>query len=107
MRNTDERVKAALLGAKRMRQKQQLRAITAGSVALSMCLIVVLSCLMPTTLDYVQNDGMAGEFTASVFANSQSLGYIAIGILSFVLGVCVTMVCLLLHKKGANRDDDD
>ncbi len=107
MRNTDERVQAALLGAKKLKQKRKRQTITASLTALSVCLIVVLSCLMPTMVDYGGNGSMTGEFTASVFANAQSLGYIAIGVLSFVLGVCVTMICLLLHKKGENHADDD
>lgn len=99
MRNTDERVQAALLGAKRIRQKRQLRAITAGSVALSLCLIVVLSCTLPTLVGGTVDAGATSGLSASLFASAQALSYIIIGMLSFLLGISVTILCVLLRKK--------
>ena len=33
-----------------------------------------------------------------------ALGYIVIGLLAFLLGVCVTVLCFRLHQM--NREDD-
>ena len=54
------------------------------------------------------------ETAATMFGGSATLGYIVIGLLAFVLGVCVTILCFrirLLNKeeqteeqKGDNAD---
>ena len=54
------------------------------------------------------------ETAATMFGGSAALGYIVIGLLAFVLGVCVTILCFrirLLNKeeqteeqKGDNGD---
>ena len=43
--------------------------------------------------------GEAGfEMAASMFGGSAALGYIVIGLLAFVLGVCVTILCFRLRQ---------
>ena len=43
--------------------------------------------------------GEAGfEMVASMFGGSAALGYIVIGLLAFVLGVCVTILCFRLRQ---------
>lgn len=37
--------------------------------------------------------------TASLFTENHCLGYIVVGIFAFILGVSVTLLCNMLHKK--------
>ena len=43
------------------------------------------------------------ETAASIFHGGAALGYIVIGLLAFLLGVCVTVLCFRLQQM--NRDD--
>ena len=53
-------------------------------------------------------DGSGAEYggglTASIFSGG-SLGYLAVGLLAFALGACVTLLCLRLRAGGGRRDD--
>jgi len=44
------------------------------------------------------------ETAASIFHGGAALGYIVIGLLAFLLGVCVTVLCFRLRQM--NREDD-
>ena len=47
------------------------------------------------------------ETAATMFGGSATLGYIVIGLLAFVLGVCVTILCFrirLLNKEGQTEE---
>ena len=44
------------------------------------------------------------ETTGSVFHSSAALGYIVIGLLAFLLGVCVTILCFRLRQL--EREDE-
>ena len=114
MRTTDERVAAV---EKRVReleqQKRQLRCRYIGLSAVAACLVVIvgMGVAMPGIItglslrDY-SNTGMM----ASIFYEGKVLGYVLIGLLSFALGICVTILCFLLQpkrqrKKGEHNSD--
>ena len=44
------------------------------------------------------------ETAASMYGGGAALGYIVIGLLAFLLGVCVTVLCFRLRQM--NREDD-
>lgn len=45
---------------------------------------------------------------ASIFGNSEALGYIAIGLLAFLLGIFVTILCFRIRLlDGQGRDTED
>jgi len=45
---------------------------------------------------------------ASIFGNSEALGYIAIGLLAFLLGICVTILCFRIRLlDGQDQDTED
>lgn len=107
MRNTEERVLAVQERAKQLRKDKQRkthRIIMASSGCLSLACVVLSAYLIPLSLqDAWMATDTAVEFSGSVFANPQLLSYIVIGILSFLLGVFVTVLCVMLRK----REDDD
>ena len=43
--------------------------------------------------------------TASIFANKGFLGYVVVGILAFLLGISVTLMCDILHKRNKERNE--
>ncbi len=110
MRNTEDRIRAARLGAENIekrRLKRNLQGVTAGTALLSLCLILLLSNLLSTTHRTGEEMATTVGFTASIFANPQALNYVIIGLLSFSLGVFVTVLCVLLRRKGEGAQDDD
>ncbi len=109
MRSTQERVEAVNQRVKELeeqkRNKMQKIAMV-GSVCVSLCLIFVLAYAVPVL---IQN-GLDGEYvttnlSASIFADPLGLSYIIVGILSFILGACATVFCMILSKKVGGSDD--
>lgn len=114
MRTTDERLYAV---EKRVRelemQRRQRKLRYMGHLAVAACLIIIVGVgtAMPGIIagisgkDY-NNTGMM----ASIFYEGKIFGYVLIGLLSFALGVCLTILCFLLqpgrHKdKGEDQHD--
>lgn len=108
MRNTSERVeavqkRAAELKAQRSKNFQNI-AIISGT-CLSLCIIVALAFAVPNILqNSFDSSAYTADYAASIFSSSQTLSYIAIGIISFLLGISVTILCLLIKKKGDRND---
>lgn len=109
MRNTDERLAAVrnrVAELDRQSRRTRNRWIVATSVAVCLLLIVTLSLSMPGWAENavrVKNSGMASA--ASLFAENGALCYLVIGILAFILGVCVTILCLRLRKTSRDKDE--
>ena len=107
MRSHEERVAETKRRIAKMEREKRLRRNTvtaASAVAACLALIVGVSFVMPDIAVKTQTGGYAGfETAASIFHGGAALGYIVIGLLAFLLGVCVTVLCFRLRQM--NRDD--
>lgn len=101
MRSHEERVEAVKQRIVQTRRQQLLRRnriITGGAAAACLALIAGLSAMMPAVLETAGPAAAAGLTTASIFGSSEALGYILVGLLSFVLGACFTILCFSLRR---------
>ena len=107
MRSHEERVAETKRRIAKMEREKRLRrnTITAASaVAACLALLVGASLAMPGIAANIQTGDYSGfETAASVFHGGAALGYIVIGLLAFLLGVCVTVLCFRLRQM--NQDD--
>ena len=108
MRSHEERVAEAKRRiAARQREKRRRRNTIAMASAVAACLALLIgtSLAMPGIAANIQTGDYSGfETTASIFHSGAALGYIVIGLLAFLLGVCVTVLCFRLRQM--NREDD-
>ena len=118
MRSHEERIAEVKRRiAEKERQKRLRRGwITAVSgVAACLAVIVGVSIFMPGVVESIEPGASAGfETAATMLGGSAALGYIVIGLLAFVLGVCVTVLCFRIRllnggeqteeQKGDNAD---
>ena len=106
MRSHEERVAETKRRiAKMEREKQRRNTITmASAVAACLVLLIGASLAMPGIAARIQTGDYSGfETAASIFHGGAALGYIVIGLLAFLLGVCVTVLCFRLRQM--NRED--
>lgn len=87
--------------AQRKRRRRILR--EAGLSSLCLCLIVAAARFLPR-FEGTANAG-AGERYGSLILSSPFVGYVVIGALSFVLGVCFTLLCLHLRRKERKGEE--
>ena len=108
MRSLEERVAETKRRIAKIERKKRRRRDTITitfAVAACLALIVGASLAMPGIAARIQTGNYVGfETTASIFHGGAALGYIVIGLLAFLLGVCVTVLCFRLRQM--NREDD-
>ena len=107
MRSHEERVAETKRRiAKIEREKRRRNTVTmVSAVAACLALLVGASFAMPGIATRIQTGDYSGfETAASIFHSGAALGYIVIGLLAFLLGVCVTVLCFRLRQM--NREDD-
>lgn len=110
MRNTEQRVAAVKRRAKEIqRQKKARRGRIVGISSAATCLIFIvgLSFAMPGIMTGMAN----GAYTyvgaaASIFDGSGGFGYVLIGLLAFVLGVSVTILCYRIRLRSQNDHEN-
>ena len=115
MRSHEERVAETKRRIAARQQEKRLRrnAITmASAVAACLALLIGASLAMPGIAASIQTGDYSGfETAASIFHGGAALGYIVIGLLAFLLGVCVTVLCFRLRQMnredGQDRESED
>ena len=107
MRSHEERVaetKRRIAQIEREKRRRRNTITMASAVAACLVLLIGASLAMPGIAESIQTGDYSGfETAASIFHGGAALGYIVIGLLAFLLGVCVTALCFRLRQM--NRDD--
>ena len=108
MRSHEERVAETKRRIAKIEQEKRRRRNTitmASAVAACLVLLIGASLAMPGIAASIQTGDYSGfETAASIFHGGAALGYIVIGLLAFLLGVCVTVLCFRLRQMS--REDD-
>ena len=111
MRSHEERVAEAKRRIAKIEQEKRRRRNTvtmASAVAACLALLIGASLAMPGIAASIQTGDYSGfETAASIFHSSAALGYIIIGLLAFLLGVCVTVLCFRLRQMSCEDGQDE
>ena len=96
--------------AARQREKRLRRSKITMFSAAAVCLVLIVgvSFAMPGMVAGIRPGDYVGyETAASMSGGGAALGYIVIGLLSFLLGVCVTVLCFRLRQMNREDSQDD
>ena len=115
MQSHEERVAETKRRIAKIEREKQLRRNTvtmASAVAACLALLIGASLAMLGIAATLQAGDYSGfETAASIFHGGAALGYIVIGLLAFLLGVCVTVLCFRLRQMnredGQNEESED
>ena len=115
MRSHEERVaeaKRRIAKIEREKRRRRNTVTMASAVAACLALLIGASLAMPGIAASIQTCDYSGfETAASIFHGGAALGYIVIGLLAFLLGVCVTVLCFRLRQMnredGQDRESED
>ena len=106
MRNHEERVaetKRRIAKIEREKRLRRNKITMASAVAACLVLLIGASLAMPGIAASIRTGDYSGFETAASMYGGGALGYIVIGLLAFLLGVCVTVLCFRLRQM--NRED--
>ena len=111
MRSLEERVAETKRRIAKIEREKRLRRNTITmvfAVAACLALLVGASFAMPGIAASIQTGDYSGfETAASIFHGGAALGYIVIGLLAFLLGVCVTVLCFRLRQMSREDGQDE
>ena len=107
MRTNEERGalvrrRAREIREEQLRKKQKMQMAVLGGVSLAACLsiLVIMGSAMPQILSgFSQTPVTHTSGTASLLAGSEALGYVIMAIFAFLLGVCVTLLLHVIHRR--------
>lgn len=110
MRSHEERIaetKRRIAARERTQRIRRNRCIMVATTVACLALLVVASLAMPGITMRIPTGNYAGfEMAASMYSESAALGYIIIGLLAFLLGVCVTILCFRLRQMNRENEQD-
>ena len=110
MRSHEERVaeaKRRIAAGEQENRRQRDRRTVALAAAACLALLVGASLAMPGIAARIQINDYAGfETAAGIFRSSAALGYIVIGLLAFLLGVCLTILCFQLRRMHRENEQE-
>ncbi len=94
--------------AERSKKQRRMRAAMLGtvSVGVSLAMIIALAFWIPGIVER-EMTGEALDYSGSMFTDSPVLGFIIIGILAFILGILVTLLCHYLHRRVEDPVSED
>ena len=111
MRSHEERVAETKRRIAARQRENRLRRNTitmASAVAACLALLIGASLAMPGIAASIQTGNYSGfETAASIFHGGTALGYIVIGLLAFLLGVCVTVLCFRIRQLSCEDGQDE
>ena len=111
MRSYEERVaetKRRIAARQREKRLRRNTVTMASAVAACLALLIGASLAMPGIAASIQTGDYSGfETAASIFHGGVALGYIVIGLLAFLLGVCVTVLCFRLRQMSREDGQDE
>ena len=101
MRDLDVQLQEIRMRSEQLKEDENSRR-TLGLEVLSLC--ACLAVLIAAALSMPAFSDVASSRTArygSLILSTPSLGYVVIGALAFLLGICVTLLCVRLQRGGS------
>lgn len=101
MRTNEERIRLIhrrTAELKKEKHRKKLRAAVAACAAVCLFLITGLGLWISSGIDETLSEPVYSTGAAGLLTDHGALGYILMGLLSFVLGVCVTILLYRLNR---------
>ncbi len=95
--------RADIIKKEKIRKTQKVLTLSLSVVALFM--VFISASFMPLFVEMIDDKVFISNLSVgTVFANSSIIGYILIGMLSFILGSIVTVICFRMKDKNERND---
>ena len=105
MLTDEQRIKAIHSRAASLEKQantQKMRIMQTAAFAVCFGAVIAVACFMPNLAAMVEHETLINNMTASIFSDSNTLGFIVIAVIAFVRGVAETVFCYKLKKWRDN-----
>ena len=111
MRTNEERAalvrqRTETIKEEQQRKKHKIRMTVLGGVSLAacLCILVLMGSAMPRiTAGFGEAAVSHTSGAASLLAGNEALGYVIMAIFAFLLGICVTLLLHVIHRRQQRR----
>ena len=111
MRTNEERaglIQKRTAEIKRERQKKKQRALDTVCIAACLILVVGIGSFMPGLVVGIPGGEVHhASGAASLVGSHAALGYILMGLMAFLLGVCATVLLYRLHRRNEREQQEN
>lgn len=107
MRTNEERMR---LISKRTHQIRRRKQHLREGICMAVCLLLIVGCSiwMPLLMQGAANGSMLPlTGVASLLAKDSELGYILVGLLAFLLGICVAMLLYRQRRRNEHGKEEE
>ena len=104
MRNLDEQLREIQSRSVKLKtERRDRQVLAAGGLMTCVCLILItaVALSLPAVFDGASG---GGSRYGSLILSTPAMGYVIIGVLAFLLGICVTLLCVHLARRGKGSD---
>lgn len=93
---------------KQEHRKKKQQGLYAVCMAVCLFLVIGIGAMIPGLMRNTADGGIVHPSgTASLLGSHAALGYIIMGLLAFLLGVCVTVLLYRLHRRCERQKQED
>ena len=104
MRSLDEQMQAIQRRESLLRREEQLRrTVLFSGLSCAVCLALLIGTALNLP-SLSQSSSGAPVYYGTVLLGSSAAGLVLIGVLSFALGISLTLLCLALYRKKKGRE---
>ena len=111
MRTSEERARLIHRRTAEIKQERRIkrqRRLDAACMAACLFLVIGIGAMMPGLMKGAADGSIVhSSGTASLIGSHAALGYIMMGLLAFLLGVCVTVLLYRLRRRGERQKQED
>ena len=106
MRDMDEQLREVLKRADHLRERQAGRKAAAGwALSAAVCVVLLIASAGRLPLLPDESNAVLSAHSGSLLLGASYMGCVVIGILAFLLGVCVTMLAIRIRKMQDRERD--
>ncbi|MEG0590875.1 MAG: DUF4179 domain-containing protein [Lachnospiraceae bacterium] len=111
MRNIKEQASIVSKRANELKKAKKRRncyILSLSSIVVCLLLIMGTALAMPgvtARLSVPEHTNVIGF--AGIFSSGDAMGYLLMALLGFMLGICLTILCVYLHKRSKEDKNND
>jgi hypothetical protein len=107
MRSIDDQMNEITKRSRKIQRKQKNhRLIITDTIGACACLALLVGVASGISNIEIGSWDAAGSIYGSLLLSAPAAGYVTIGVLGFLLGICITLLCLHLHRQRRDGEDD-
>jgi len=99
-----DRMHQRALDIKNERINRRIQIISAVTAVCCLALVIGMATLIPEIASAGMPAGQPGNMSGSIFSGHTSLSFIVTAILSFMLGISVTVFCITLNRQRQEKN---